>query len=94
MKKLWFSFLVGLLFFNIVFGAEVKKHIRVDLSGQSEAIIIDFMRLHPDITSYGRKGQYVDAVATVTELEAMERLGISVEVLIEVLFAVRGNRGI
>ena len=83
MKKVLIGFYISLVIVGSLSGAEVKRHVRVDLSGQSEALIVDFMRLHPDITSFGRERQYVDVVATATELEAMERLGVSVEILIE-----------
>ena len=83
MKKVWIGFLIGLMFIASVFGAEVKKHVRINLSGQPETVIVDFMKLHPDITSYGLQGEYVDVVATAKELEAMQRLGVSTEVLID-----------
>ncbi|UCE17101.1 MAG: hypothetical protein JSV84_09335 [Gemmatimonadota bacterium] len=63
--------------------SEVKKLVRVDLSNQSEAKILDFMRLHPDVTFYGREGRLVDVVAPLSHLEAYRNLGFPIEVQIE-----------
>ena len=83
MQKTVISWLIGFFLVVNVINAEVKKHVRVNLTDQSEVIVLDLMRLHPDVTSYGHEGKYVDIVATQTELETIEQLGLSVEVLIE-----------
>jgi hypothetical protein len=83
MKKLWIGFCATFLVACSLVGADVSKHIRVDLSGQPDAMALDFMRLHPDVTSVDRGRGFVDVVATTVELEKIEQLGLRYEVLIE-----------
>ena len=83
MRRTFTILLVLFLFALNLAYSENKKLVRVDLSNQSEAKILDFMRLHPDITSYGREGRFVDVVAPASHLEKFRDLGFSIEVQIE-----------
>ncbi len=83
MKIVRIALCVGLLGVGSLFGAEARKHVRLDLSQKSDAVVHDLMRLHPDITCIGHRGSSADVLATTAELEAYNRLGIPVQVLVD-----------
>ncbi|UCE19823.1 MAG: hypothetical protein JSV84_05645 [Gemmatimonadota bacterium] len=83
MRKKWIGWYLALVLMTNVTHSEVRKLVRVDVSNQPQATIIDFMRLHPDIISRGQQGRSVDVLAPASQLEKITDLGIPLEVLVD-----------
>ena len=83
MRRLTVILLTVLFLASGVAQSDIRKLVRVNLSGQPEATFHEFLQHQPNISFIDRDLQFVDVIVTSVEGDSLERLGFKTEVLID-----------